>query len=120
MRNAFINELERMLHQYTKIFLYCSNDFCGLRLFCAELEKREIKDFMVLYHMDSNYNNMNKNTMGIAYDEFHELLKFYKSYDFSDKIVLVSENAQYGSLFNLVKTGILSKQEMVEALLYEI
>ena len=41
-------------------------------------------------------------------------------YDFSDKVSIISDTDQYGCLFNYVKTGILTKQEMVDALLYKI
>ena len=49
-----------------------------------------------------------------------EILNFYRMYDFSDKITVISDSDQFGSLINYVKTGILTKQEMVDALLYKI
>lgn len=48
-----------------------------------------------------------------------KLLEIYRLYDFSDKITVVSESNQYGTLLNYVKTGILTMEEMVDALLYQ-
>ena len=40
-------------------------------------------------------------------------------YDFSDKVDVIADSPQYASMLNYVKTGILSKEEMIEALLYK-
>lgn len=52
--------------------------------------------------------------------DMDEILETYHLYDFSDRIMVVSDCEQYGSLFNYVKAGILTKQEMADALLYNI
>lgn len=41
----------------------------------------------------------------------------YKTYEFTDKINLFVERDQYGGIMNLLKTGILSDEEAVEAIL---
>ncbi len=46
-------------------------------------------------------------------------IKIYRMYDFSDKIMVLSNSEQYGSLLNYVKNGILTMEEMVDALLYQ-
>ena len=56
----------------------------------------------------------------ISQKELEELRELYQLYDFSDKIIFISDSTQYGTLFNYVKTGILTEQEMVDALLYKI
>ncbi len=48
-----------------------------------------------------------------------EILNIYRLYDFSDKVTIISENSQYGSLFNYVKNGILTVEEMAEAILFK-
>ena len=52
--------------------------------------------------------------------EIDEIISVHRIYDFSDKIIFISDSTQYGTLFNYVKTGILTEQEMVDALLYQI
>ena len=56
----------------------------------------------------------------ISKQDMEEILNVYHMYDFSDKITVISNNDQYASMFNYLKTGILTKQEMVEALLYKL
>ena len=50
--------------------------------------------------------------------EFAAIQKLYHTYEFSDHIHFVALNDQYGSLFNYVKTGLLTEEEMIEALLH--
>ena len=56
----------------------------------------------------------------ITKQEMDEMLRMHHIYDFSDNVFIISDSDQYGSLFNYVNNGILTKQEMVEALLYRI
>lgn|GEM_PF-5807874 len=55
-----------------------------------------------------------------AYDtgkQLHDekLISLYKTYEFSDEIILVNEYiTSYPSLYNYVNTGILTKQELEE------
>ena len=63
----------------------------------------------------------NKNsTMVVVLEEsgFSQyLFDLYKTYEFTDKISLFFEREQYGGIMNLLKTGILSDEEVVEAIL---
>lgn len=56
----------------------------------------------------------------VSKDVVEKAVNMYHMYDFSDKVFVISDSDQYGSLFNYVKTGILTAQEMVDALLYKI
>ena len=53
----------------------------------------------------------------ISRDEIDNILEMYHMYDFSDKVLVISDPDQFGSVFNYVKNGILSKEEMVKAVL---
>ena len=48
-----------------------------------------------------------------------KVINLYCMYDFSDKVFVISDTNQYGNIFNYIKTGILTRQEMVDALLYK-
>ncbi len=63
--------------------------------------------------VDSHLNCLPQSKMDI-------ILEIYRTYDFSDKVFVISDSDEYGSLFNYVKTGILTKREMVDSLLYKI
>lgn len=45
--------------------------------------------------------------------------KYYFLYEYTNKVTLISDNPQYPSMLNYVKTGILTEEEMIEALLKE-
>jgi hypothetical protein len=47
-------------------------------------------------------------------------LDMYHAYEFSNRITFVSENSRYASMHNYVKTGVLTKQEMIDALLGDL
>lgn len=47
------------------------------------------------------------------------IIQMYYLYEFSNKIKLITESKQFPSLFNYVKTGILTIDEMIDAILYE-
>lgn len=49
--------------------------------------------------------------------EMRVLLGVYRSYEPSDHLLLLSDNRIYGSLWNYVKSGLLSSEEMFDAML---
>ena len=49
--------------------------------------------------------------------QMERVLELYHLYDFSDKVTVLSSNVQYASMVNYVKTGLLTMEGMVEALL---
>lgn len=52
----------------------------------------------------------------ISEEEMRMLLNIYLSYEASDKLFLFSYSKNYGSLWNYVNNGLISEEEMVEAL----
>ena len=42
--------------------------------------------------------------------------KYYYMYEYTDDLEVISDNPQYPSMLNYVKTGLLTKEEMIEAL----
>lgn len=55
----------------------------------------------------------------ISEEEVRQLKELYYMYQFSDKFLFISnESTNYASLFHFVNTGVLSKEEVFEALLH--
>ena len=50
-------------------------------------------------------------------EKYPELRQLYLTYEFSDKFRMISMEGNYGTLWNYVKTGLLTPDEAVEALL---
>lgn len=45
--------------------------------------------------------------------------EYYYLYEYSDNIQLITDNPLFPSMLNYVKTGILTEEEMIQALLYK-
>lgn len=54
----------------------------------------------------------------VSRGEAQTLCRLYDSYEFSDRFHILSREEQYGGLLNFVDTGILSAEELLEALLH--
>lgn len=53
----------------------------------------------------------------ISDEEYCDIEKLYYMYEFSDRIHLLVDNAQYGNLGNYISNGVLSEEETFTALL---
>lgn len=53
----------------------------------------------------------------IGEGEMADILDMYRLYEFSDRLVLFSQEENFGGLLNFVDTGILTMDEAVESLL---
>ena len=60
--------------------------------------------------------NLLKNDADTVSEEFKG---FYYLYEYSDNINVITDNPQYPTLLNYVKTGLLTEDEMLEALLHK-
>ena len=56
----------------------------------------------------------------ITESEVQDIIKLYRMYEFSNRIVLLSWENAFGGLENLVNTGVLTQEEAITAFLYEI
>lgn len=56
----------------------------------------------------------------LSVDEMFELLLLYRMYEFTDKIIIVSDVSYCPGMLNYVRQGLLSKEEMAEALLFKV
>ena len=55
--------------------------------------------------------------VGLGMEDFFELTNLYSKYEFSNRISLLSREANYGSLFNYLDTGLITEDEMITAIL---
>ena len=56
-----------------------------------------------------------KNIFTVSDGEMNHLMDLYRLYEFSDNVILLN-HANYPGIDNLVKTGIITKSDMFEAL----
>ena len=118
-----LGELEEDLAEYDKIFLVSGrgrildelvNELCG-----GKEAKNQKKKILAL----SSVKRQSREEASVTYRQITEeeeewLGRFYLTYEFSDRFLLLSEQDSYGSLLRLVETGLLGMAQAVEALLY--
>ena len=73
--------------------------------------KRKIINF------EPEYEELLKNDPDIILKDFDESFeKYYYMYEYTDELSVIKDSTQYPSMLNYVKTGLLTKEEMIEAL----
>ncbi len=113
-----LKELGLLIGNGKKILLFNCSDIRLLMIIDTWIRENKTIDIVVGQSIEETLTDgrvkfVPKKTMS-------DIMSIYRMYDFSDKISVISEPDQYGSLFNYVKTGILTEKEMVDALLYKI
>ena len=106
-------KLEKLIANGKRVLIVYQNDREILELLRVGIRNRNTTDIKIWQSLEeaSDY---------VLQSDIDEVLEINRMYDFSDKIAVISDSAQYGSLFNYVKTGIMTKEEMVETLLYKM
>lgn len=84
-----------------------------------ELQKVEKYGNIKLYICSRHaVNYSNCNSTFYTYQEEFKML--YSMYEFTDKLILLSDNTCYPTLMNYVKQGILTIDEFIEAIIYKL
>ncbi len=53
----------------------------------------------------------------IGREEAEAFERLYRMYEFSDQLIMISDQPQYGGLLNYVKTGVMTLEEIIQTLL---
>lgn len=119
MNNVEIREkLNASISGGNRVILFDCDSLDFMHILCEKLALKNNPDVEIWQSIEAKSNN--KQTKYVSKEIVDIAVDIYNMYDFSDKVFVVSRPDQYGSLFNYVKTGILTSQEMVDALLYKI
>lgn len=62
---------------------------------------------------------VNDNCCIISEQETEQILEYYRMYEFSNRLKVLEDNAQFGGLLNYYRNGILTQEEFWEAILSE-
>ena len=118
-KNGSIDMLERTVNSGTRIILYDSTELELLELLCSKFKESELSD-VELWHCMEEYKacgNERVTLKIITREQMDEIITIYRLYDFSDRVSVVSDSWQFGSLFNYVKMGIITGNELISAFL---
>lgn len=56
---------------------------------------------------------------GAVVEERPDMEDLYRLYDFSDKVQLLVDDGSFPGILNYVKTGVITEEEMIKAILYK-
>ncbi len=107
-----VHKLEEKINSGTRVILFDCEDTELLYLISEKIKNSKTE----IWHSTDGA-LVNEYLTAIKRKEMDELLEMRSLYDFSDRVSVVSDSVRYGSLFNYVKTGILTKEEMAEAVI---
>lgn len=117
-KSKIICQLEKQINDGKRLLIFDCQDVGFFLLFCEEIEKRNLSNIEIWHSLEVL--TAHGFSRRITAKQMDEVLEIYRLYDFSDKVVVISEGVQYGSLFSYVRNGILTAEEMVDAILYKI
>lgn len=96
----------------------CRKPKIGLFLRAAEELNIDIDNSIVIGDKESDMCICNESkARGFLISD--KCLKYYYMYEYTDKVKLFADTEQFPTILNYVKTGLLSEDEMIEALLYK-
>lgn len=118
MKPEIIKKLEGLISNNIRVFVICIADIEILYCIKMEIIRRNLENVVVWHYMNDESDNYIDNCL--TPNEMNDVVDINNLYNFTDKLIILSESGQYGNLMNYVRTGILTKKEMVDALLYKI
>lgn len=117
----FICELEKYLLKYDKIFIFESTDEISTQLlekFCSFLKYNKFEKKIFIMSTFGYEKPEGFDFIRISDTQYNLICKMYYMYEFSGRMHIINKNYSFGSLFNYIKTGVLTEEEMFEAMLY--
>lgn len=111
--------IERINREYDKVFLI-SEEFCE-ELKWNDFAQENFMNQKILILSTKLLNIKGKQVIFEQIDEgrARELYTLYHTYEFADNFILLEENSTFATIFNYVRTGILTPEEAWQALLGE-
>ena len=119
VRSEIICKLEEHINSDKRVILYDHSDAAILHLLCDRIAERGMQNVEIWCSVEAKNGDFAFLKL-ITEIQMKELLDLYYLYDFSDRVTVVAESGQYGSLFNYIRNGILTPEEMLDAILYKI
>lgn len=111
-----LDSLKQKIAENKYIFLYAGKELEFLQLIAEAIE---MNNKIEIWHSIKSFKSY-QCVQFITSSEMDRLMEYYLLYEFSDKIFVISDSIQYGTIFNYIETGILTNQEVAKALLYKI
>lgn len=118
-KNSLIKEIEKNIEQYDRILIFDSNSKNIEELLKQFLKSKALHNTdkkVLIYGYSENVRKEQYRV--ITRSEYNDIIDLYYLYEFSDKIKVISDSAQYASMLNYLSNDIISQEEYFEALLH--
>lgn len=112
-----IRVLEKELEEYDRVVVAKKVTDGVRRALVKFVSERTDKRILLIYADGTKEEYTALSSRHVSQEEPDEYIKLYRMYSFSDKIYVLDDGKQFGTLQNFVDTGILTEEEAVEALL---
>ena len=119
MKSKIICQLEKELDSCGKLIVLDTKNYeFRTDLILAIMEKcSQNAECRVKIWTEKNNAETDNSCKVLTKDEFLEVKNFYYTYEFTNKMIYISDGCEYGGLNNFFNQGILSIEEIVLALL---
>ncbi len=110
-----IKELKEAMQSGTNIFIYNLDEMGFLNRLVQDIKERHRNILIWSRQVDGDMEKVIDRMLSA--EEMSELLLLYRRYEFTDKLIFISDDLYYPNILNYVRQGLLSKEEVTEALL---
>lgn len=117
-KTQIICKLEKAIVSGKRIILFNCDNNTILNTILNKIEVDKIENVEIW--VKKEYYSKSKIVKVITDEEIFDLLKLYKMYEFSNRFYVVSDSEQYGNVFNYIRNGIITEEEMADALFIDI
>lgn len=118
LNTDYLQSLKNLINNGTKIILIDYPDVGLIKIFDYVAREHNTTNLEIWQSIEETL--ISDRLKFIPKEELSKIISLYCMYDFSDKVSLVSDCSQYGSMFNYVNNGILTNNEMVDAIFSKI
>ncbi len=118
MEKEFTKNMQSIIRAYEKVLFlpYASSEIVSM---FRDYSKGCLKNKILLLMKEEADCGLNDiYCMYLNRHEYIDLKNLYHTYEFSNKFSISSEDSNFGKIWNYVKTGLLTPEEALAALLY--
>ena len=115
-KTKIICELESKLEKGTWIILYVLDDEELLQAIYNVLCEKDRVELWCAAEGNEDCDRIRY----VSQSELKEILILYHLYEFTDKLIVFSDNSIYPNMMNYVRQGIISENELIQAILYNL
>lgn len=119
------NDLENYIEEYEKIVIFDCESKWLENLLASIQEYISTQGFnkkILMLHTTNNIildmSNENVEIHVLSREDMDGMLQLYSTYEFSNRVILLTFKSQYPSMLNYLSQGILTEEEFIEALLH--